>query len=185
MTISKLNELYFSWLYQMIWYNYKHLPISTQYTQLVLTMWTRPYIWMVANDDNRVEDGLELRYEFLQQHAVAIRVNTDLEFKFRQQPCSFLEVLIGLSRRLAFNESGNPQWWAWRLIKNLDLHEYRNPLPETVILDIRDALDVVIWRTYKWDGTGGFFPLAFPKEDQTKVELWYQMNAYMEELDHH
>ena len=32
---------------------------------------------------------------------------------------------------------------------------------------------------------GGFFPLAFPKEDQTKVEIWYQMSGYLEELDHH
>jgi hypothetical protein len=47
---------------------------------------------------------------------------------------------------------------------------------------VEDILDTCIWRTYQPDGQGGFFPLAWPEEDQTKVELWYQIAAYIDEL---
>jgi hypothetical protein len=30
---------------------------------------------------------------------------------------------------------------------------------------------------------GGFFPLTHPNDDQRKVEIWYQMNAYLDELE--
>jgi len=40
----------------------------------------------------------------------------------------------------------------------------------------------LIWRDYHADGRGGFFPLTNPDTDQTKVEIWYQMNAYVTEM---
>jgi hypothetical protein len=47
---------------------------------------------------------------------------------------------------------------------------------------VEEILYALIWRTYDPDGVGGFFPLAWPKEDQTKIEIWYQMNAYAKEI---
>jgi hypothetical protein len=44
---------------------------------------------------------------------------------------------------------------------------------------IQDVLDTIIFRTYKYDGRGGLFPLREGKEDQRRVELWYQMCAYI------
>ena len=34
-------------------------------------------------------------------------------------------------------------------------------------------------REYDKDGTFGLFPLKNPKKDQRKVEIWYQMMAYI------
>jgi hypothetical protein len=36
-------------------------------------------------------------------------------------------------------------------------------------------------RLYTTSGYGGLFPLEEPKEDQRKVEIWYQMMAYLGE----
>ncbi len=47
--------------------------------------------------------------------------------------------------------------------------------------EIDDILERLIWRQYQEDGQGGFFPLAWPEQDQREVELWYQMNAYLAE----
>ena len=44
---------------------------------------------------------------------------------------------------------------------------------------VADAMAAIIWRTYDSNGYGGLFPLRNPREDQRKVELWYQLNAYL------
>jgi hypothetical protein len=31
------------------------------------------------------------------------------------------------------------------------------------------------------NGTGGLFPLKMPKVNQRRVEIWYQMSAFIEE----
>ena len=36
-------------------------------------------------------------------------------------------------------------------------------------------------RTYSYDGEGGLFPLRNPDYDQRDAEIWYQMQAYLEE----
>lgn len=46
---------------------------------------------------------------------------------------------------------------------------------------IDDTIETLMFRTYGPDGKGGFFPLSHPKEDQTKIEIWYQMSAYINE----
>jgi hypothetical protein len=42
-------------------------------------------------------------------------------------------------------------------------------------------LAVLNKREYFPSGKGGLFPLENPREDQTKVEIWYQMHAYVME----
>jgi hypothetical protein len=194
--MSKLNDMYYAWLKGQVDYDYKK-HTRTSYTQLMDAMWSKPFPWVVANDDNRVEDGLELRYLFLNdedlRHEFEI-MQAEIGggpnmiqaiHDFRAQPCSTLEVLIALSRRLAFNTNGTPEWWAWRLIKNLDLHEMHDPLTSKKLEQVDETLERLIWRTYLWDGAGGFFPLQDPKDDQRKVEIWYQMSAYLAEFDLH
>jgi hypothetical protein len=91
-------------------------------------------------------------------------------------------MIIGLSRRLAFTAGGDPVEWAWHLLGNLGFHSCADPLNASTKQYIDEELDRLIWRTYKADGSGGgLFPLAFPKMDQRKVEIWYQMSAYIEE----
>jgi hypothetical protein len=47
---------------------------------------------------------------------------------------------------------------------------------------VDEILERVIGRTYRPDGRGGFFPLRYAEKDQREVELWYQLNAYVELL---
>ena len=56
-----------------------------------------------------------------------------------------------------------------------------DPISKRKSIKIDDILDTLIWRTYEYDGIGGFFPLTNAEEDQTKVEIWYQMAAYINE----
>jgi len=183
-----LNELYFDWLTAQIHRNYKHNSTSS-YDGLMHALHAKEFVWMVPNDDNRLADGLELRYHFLQderlqEYAPFREVTPEAIAHFRdpqRQPCSRLEVIVALARRLAFQAQGEPGWWAWKLIANLELDKMKDPFGRRKAERTEEILHQLIWRTYPWDGVGGFFPLAFPDRDQTKVEIWYQMAAYLQE----
>lgn len=148
------------------------------YWDILRLMYEKEFVWFVPNDDNRIVDGLDLRTEWM-DHVMEVIDQPLPEFNV---PCSFLEVLIALSRRLAFIAGESAEGWAWQLMINLDLHRMKDPLSRYKTRKADDIFEAVIWRTYERDGSGGFFPLGHPHRDQRKVELWYQMNAYVEEI---
>lgn len=171
---SSLTEDYLRWLEPQI-RDSRGNPEKT-YGDLVRLMFEKEFVPLIANDDNRAVDGQDLRAEFCHEQKLRPVSLKNLGL------ASFLEVLIGLSRRLSFAATGQPQGWAWQLLTNLELHRMPDPLSRRKAQQASDILDVCISRTYQHDGLGGFFPLAWPDEDQTKVELWYQMAAYIDEL---
>jgi hypothetical protein len=140
-------------------------------------MFEKEFEWFVPNDENRLQDGLDLRAEFC--HANHIRAGSLRNLG----PARFIEVLIGLSRRMEFAAGGSAQGWAWQFVENLELTRMTDPLSRRNQRKVDDILDTVIQRTYTPDGVGGFFPLAWPDEDQTQKEIWYQMAAYINELN--
>lgn len=176
MTIDRVHQIreeYLAWLEPQL--RDEDSPTG-DYWGLVNLMYDKEFTWSVPHDDNRIADALELRREFFNETHHSRRA---IE---RLGPCSFLEVLIGLSRRLSFIAGGNAPGWAWVLIDNLGLRKMTDPLNSRKINKINTIMDVVIQRRYSPDGQGGFFPLAWPDEDQTRIELWYQMNSFVEEL---
>ena len=165
--MTRIDIDYYEWLVSQI-----HIPNGKDYGDLFTRMHNLEFVWTVPNDDNRVQDGADLRYEFAD----------DRKHEIDLPAVTFLEVLIGLSRRTAFTAGGEADRWAWRLLKNIRLTKMSTPLTEERSQMIDDILDSVIWRTYAADGRGGFFPLNQPQEDQRKIEIWYQMNKYVIEM---
>ncbi len=170
-----LDELYLNWLYSQVGDVRRRNPRKTFWSILRL-LYVTQFIWMIPNDDNRVEDGKNLRYEFLHEN----QINT-VDRNWMQLPCSFLEMLVALSRRLAFEADGETADWFWHLMGTLDLIKYNDgvQIPHE---QVEDILNRVMYRTYRVDGHGGLFPLKNNHGlDQTKVEIWYQLNAYLME----
>lgn len=174
MTSHPLAEDYFRWLAPQI--REEHDPNRTHWG-LVQIMHEKEYAQdrLVHNDHNRLKDGLALRTRFCYAHHIHPGSLSDLG------PCSFLEVLIGLSHRMAFDLGGSPPGWAWCLVLNLELDKLADPVGERKASKIHTILDRCIHRDYAPDGFGGFFPLAWPNEDQRYVEIWYQMAAWINE----
>lgn len=172
--IDQLKEDYLRWLEPQL--RDEHGNPRKTYWDLLNVMFEKEFIFVVPMDDNRIADGLDLRVEFARERRLRPYALNSLG------PCSFLEVLIALSRHLAFTAGGEAPGWAWQLLGNLELHRMTDPLTRPKHRKVQEVMDTVIWRTYAPDGTGGFFPLAFSDDDQTKIELWYQLNAYVEEL---
>jgi hypothetical protein len=168
--VEPLDELYLTWLYSKAASPKLRNPSKTYWT-LFNHMYKKEFVWFVPNDDNRVGDGVYLRHEFLES------VNRESEDSWMGLGCSFLEMVVALSYRCAFDTNHEPRSWFWKLLEHLDLEKYNDnvlyPYEE-----IDAILDRVIWRTYDRDGKGGLFPLNNPRRDQRNVEIWYQMNAY-------
>jgi hypothetical protein len=139
------------------------------------------FVWFIPNDGNRVGDGKYLRENYFRFELDSVYEEGDLVIEF----VSFLEVLVGLSVRFAWvmSDQGNEPYWAWRLVKNIDLHKMFDPLTNKKVEKINEVLYNVIWRTYDRSGHGGFFPLDRTTDDQTKKEIWYQMQEYSMEKD--
>lgn len=171
----KPDEPYYKWLVSQI-----EFPphFKKTFDQLLRCLHETEFVWMISGDDNRVQDGRDLRTEFM----YAFDIPNDFpELEFPEF-VSVLEIMIAISRILAFVAGGEAPGWAWRLIDNLGLNHFYDPLNREKLNGVNEIIQTLIWRTYDRNGKGGFFPLLFAEEDQTKVEIWYQLNAYVNEI---
>lgn len=138
-------------------------------------------MWRIPNDDNRIMDGVDLRHEFIHLHKIEDPGSIWLEMG-----CSMLEMLIALSRRASYQAEGTHDEWFWRFMENLDLRKcsdsYYMDNPDAWN-EVNDILDRLNDRTYKRNGKGGLFPVRDSRRDQRKIEIWYQLAAYLLEDD--
>jgi hypothetical protein len=169
-----LDELYLQWLYRQVADEHAQDPSITFWT-LLRQLYTTEFVWFVDHDDNRLEDGRDLRLEFVRDTG-----EHDIDRSWVELGCSFLELMVGLARRLAFEaESGEPHYWFWHLMENIELHEFSDDLEPFPHAEVEEIVERVIHRLYGHDGVGGFFPLRRPPNDQRRVELRYQLGYYV------
>jgi len=142
-----------------------------QHDDMLRYLFRRDFYSLIPNDDNRVEDGISLRDGFEMDSGSIL--NFDAE-------CTVLEALIGIASRMGYmlydpkiDDDKQLVPWFWTLIKNLELAPRSQNIPEII--------DIFLERKYDYNGDGGLFPLRFPKKDQRKVEIWYQMMAWIDE----
>jgi hypothetical protein len=174
MTSDKsLDERYLEWLYSLIGIVRNNNPRRSHWL-LTAQLYQKEFLWYVPNDDNRVADGLDLREEFINCTG-AERDRTWLE-----EGCSVLEMLIALCRRIEFESVHDSYYWFWKIIENLHLQGFVDEeYSDDNQLAVEDIFNTVIDRTYDSNGDGGLFPLKHPNQDQRRVEIWYQMSAYL------
>lgn len=166
-----LDEMYIDWLYSQVARVNARNPART-YWSLCGQLFHRPFSYFVQNDENRAQDGIDLRLEFL-DHA---GLDND-DPLWMELDCSILEMLIALARRVSFETSMPVDWWFGHFLDNLKLKGFTDDNYNDREVD--EILFDFINRNYSYDGFGGLFPLSEAKEDQTQVEIWYQMQAYL------
>lgn len=171
MSPGTFDDQYLIWLYGQV-AEVKTRKSSRTYWDLLRQLYSTEFVWIIPNDDNRAEDGQELRREWAAEQGIVIDDN------WLGLGCSFLEMLIGVSRRLEFEAGGDASSWFWHLINNMGLLGF-NDRSKFSPEEVEDRTSAVIWRTYDPDGKGGLFPLRNPKKDQRTVEIWYQLSEYL------
>lgn len=161
------DQAYFEWLCRQCLAD----PGSRQWEKILIQMFETEFVWLVSNDGSRLGDGLALRDEFLDEMQITV-----LD-EWLDQPCSFLEMLVALARRLDFQtDVGVVEAFA-ELMGNMGFTQMRVYHPPL----ITEILERVIFRTYSGYGVGGLFPVRNPTSDMRQRELWFQMMDYIRE----
>jgi hypothetical protein len=159
------EELYFNWLYTKVASVDNPTPSLTYWT-LMRDLHSTEFVWLVSGDDNRAEEGIELRKEFIREAYL------DEELPWMHIPCSVLEMLVAFSRVAAFETGDSPRDWFWRFLTNLDL-DHLTDAESNISRRVADRLEHLVWRTFRHDGLGGMFPIRSTPNDQRTVEIWY------------
>lgn len=176
MELQKFNDSYLVWLADRM-DGVDHLLLFEKLHNIL-------FRWMpdVPMDENRVEDGRRLRFVFESDTGI------DIPKAALDWPTSFLEVLVALAETMEDNIMYNPDndtdasTWFWMMLSNIGLAQCDDiwmEKHEGSGFYVQQVVDDVMLRRYGRDGEGGLFPLERPREDQRKVQLWYQMNSYI------
>jgi hypothetical protein len=178
-TSGTLDDRYLSWLQRQLEPATQRNPARSHWL-LIEQLYKTEFSWFVPNDDNRLYDGLDVRQEFIDDNE-----GGDVPGYWLAEPCSFLEMVIALSRRMAFQTTLEADYWFWNIMENLELRQFVDEIyDEDVMLKVESTLQCVMKRTFMADGRGGMFPLRHPGNDQRDVEIWYQMSQYiLENID--
>ena len=172
---SRIEDPYFDWLCGKVWitpYKYRYIEMARI---LYSIKWRNDGIEM---DENRANDGLSLRDEYLKKHdGPAI-----------YGPCNMFEVLVALAKRMSFIMSNEHEphliaKYFWAIITNLGLERCSddNWISVNGEFRVEEAMNRVLDRTYDANGSGGLFPLQRIRADQRHMEIWYQMQCWLTE----
>ena len=165
-------DLYFEWLLEQV-------DCPENYRILMDRLYRCTFTYTLKMDANRAADGLALRDRFADEYG-GLRYED-----IRHDECSVLEMLIALACRMEDDIMHDPALgdrspeWFWIMISNLRLDGMDDEHFEEE--NVENILNVFLNRTYFMNGSGGLFPLKIPKVNQRRVEIWYQMSAFMEE----
>lgn len=177
----ELDNLYFEWLYQLVCNDLYSRAAS--HRKLLMRLHSIDFTWTIDMDENRALDGIALRKRFEYENACDPGI---MDLYFEGRPCSILEMMIALAIRCEEDIMADPMCgnrigqWFWSMIVSLGLGgitDYRYD---------REYVDNVIFRfltrNYDRDGKGGLFTIPNCGVDLRNVEIWYQMNWYIDSI---
>ena len=173
----RTGDPYYDWLCYLVGGKMSHQG----YSRLLMALHEQVFKAKLPMDANRGGDGLQLRVDFQSEHG-------PWGSSTNRGPCSYLEFLIGLSKRMSFLMYGEgnsyTEFYFWKIIGNLGLNKCTDDKYDFMNGDffVEDAVCRVNDRQYAPDGKGGLFPLVHPDRDQRGVEIWYQMQAWLMEM---
>lgn len=144
------------------------------YSNLLEYLYTKEFRYSILRDENRAEDGIDLRYRFGYE-------------KYINRPCSVLEMMLALAIRCEETIMDNPDigdrtsQWFWRMIVNLGLGDMRDDVYDE--RHVNRVVERFLSRDYSPDGEGGLFYIPNCECDMRDVEIWVQLCWYLDEYD--
>lgn len=175
-----IEDRYFDWLYDIVCGGRLSKEIS--YRKLLMYLYRTEFTYLIPKDQNRAEDGIDLRYRF----ALGNEYPSDLVYDVLDGPCSVLEMMIALAIRCEENIMDDSRFgdrtaqWFWSMITSLGLGGMMDGKFDEGF--VGDTIERFLNRKYRPDGKGGLFTIRNCKRDLRKVEIWYQLCWYLDEI---
>ena len=174
-----VSDEYFKWLYELACGN--RYPEEISYRKLLMCLHNIRFRWIIPRDENRADDGIELRYRFAYGHIEVS--NAEL---YLNGPCSVLEMMLGLAIRCEENIMDDPRvgdrtrQWFWGMIVNLGLGSMHDDRFNRQYVE--KQIETFLNREYEPDGHGGLFTIRDCDRDLRDVEIWHQLCWYLDGL---
>lgn len=172
------DDTYFLWLKELV----RH---EKGYDMLLLRLFDTPFYWdpiKVPLDKNRAEDGKKLRLIFCQERDEESDVISSM------LPCSVLEMLVGLAKRMEEELLHNPEEgdrtgeWFNVMLGNLNLLGFTDDsfFAGDWSEEMVDAR-VIKWmhKRYGRNGIGSLFPIKSGTLWQDEMDIWMTMNRWI------
>lgn len=172
---DRIENEYFDWMVNLVHGDNGSKEIS--YRKLLTYLHNTEFTYSIPRDQNRAEDGIDLRYRF------GFVFHLPEYSSYLIGPCSVLEMMIALAIRCEESIMDDPAYgdrtaqWFWGMIVNLGLGDMTD-----ILFDRRRAEECIqrfLNHDYAPDGRGGLFTVKNPKRDMRKTEIWYQLNSYL------
>lgn len=174
---NQLKVRYFNWLYDKV------IHSKRSYRKLLWRLNEIPFTYILMMDENRLEDGLDLRYRFgYEDNIPQVEIVNCLDIS----ECSVLEMMAALAIRCEESIMNDPEVgdrtskWFMDMLDNLGLSSMDDSNFNQDAVDRK--VDIFLNRQYAPDGKGGLFHLRNCTDDLRKVQIWYQMNWYLNEI---
>jgi hypothetical protein len=174
-----LREQYFEWLCSKVIDD----DSNVRYSKLMSCLFDSIFEPIIDMDENRAEDGKNLRYRFGSENNVPRSV---VLVELDDYKCNMLEMMIALSIRcedtiMTDDEFGDRTGeWFWNMIVSLGLGTMNDQRFDEKYVNI--IINRFINRQYRRNGEGGLFTVDGIKKDMRKFEIWYQMCWYLDSL---
>ena len=182
MNANYIIDEYFEWLYDLVCKNRFSEKIS--YRKLLMRLHSIPFRYLIANDENRAGDGIELRYKFTIYEGYDKSVEYILDVL--DGPCSVLEMIVALAIRCEETIMTDPKigdrtgQWFWKMIVNMGLGSMTDIRFDDLYVD--GIVNRFLNREYDYDGNGGLFTIRNSNCDLRNVSIWNQMMWYLDTM---
>lgn len=182
MTEHELNKKYFEWMMSLV--SSDEYFRASSYRKLLYRLYDIEFTYTIPMDANRASDGVDLRYEFgldlgYDEPVIAAYLDT--------KPCSVLEMMVALASRCETHimsdlEIGDRTGlWFNNMLISLGLDDQTNAYFDQGFVDFK--IGRFLNRQYSRDGRGGLYILKNSPRDLRNVEIWHQMNWYLNEYE--
>lgn len=180
---SKIRDDYCSWLVNLTCNWCSLYSGRGSYHNLMSYLYFRQFTWTMLMDGNRASDGLETRFEFVEQYD---------EYTYRDvylyltQSCSVLEMMTALAKRCEDHIMGDPSQtdntggWFWNMITNMHLEGMTDDRFDEAYVE--QVVTNMLEHNYASDGDGGLFRINDPEKDMRFVDIWCQLSWYLNEV---
>lgn len=172
----KIIDEYFEWLHDSVCG--ERYAKSISFRKLLMYLHSREFVYSIPKDENRAEDGMDLRRHFTRESGYP-----DDYLEYLEGPCSVLEMMVALSIRCENfmddaqigNRTGQ---WFWGMIVSLGLGSMIDTRYDKTFVE--EVIDIFLNREYEPDGKGGLFTITDCEDDLRDVEIWYQLCWYLD-----
>lgn len=181
MCADDIRSYYFQWLCNIVCKNRFSETIS--YDKLLNRLHSIEFRWSRKLDADRADWGLNMRYRFAQEYGYGNDTNVKNSIN---GPCSVLEMMVALAVRCEEDLMDDPEYgdrtaqWFWSMIVSLGLGSMIDNNFDEAFVD--ETIRKFLNREYERDGKGGLFTLRHASFDARKVDIWYQLCWYLDEM---